>query len=62
MRNKSIAQRVKAQVIKKHKEDIGSEEVPKQIYNNNKVENFMKLLENWSAKAVFLFKITGICF
>ena len=37
MRNKSIAQRVKAQVIKKHKEDIGSEEVPKQIYNNNKV-------------------------
>ena len=31
------AQRVKAQVIKKHQEDIVSEEVPKQIYNNNKV-------------------------
>ena len=27
----SIAQRVKAQVLKKHKEDIGSEKVPKQI-------------------------------
>ena len=42
MRNKSIAQRVKAQVIKKHKEDIGSEEVPKQIYNNNNNPSIMK--------------------
>ena len=41
-RNKSIAQRVKAQVIKKHKADIG--EVPKQIYNNYKFPDCCLLL------------------
>ena len=35
---------VKAQLIKKHKEDIGSQEMPKQIYNNNK--KHLKAQEN----------------
>ena len=32
------------------------------LLDNVAVENFMKMLENWSAKAICLFKITGICF